>query len=108
MPPASYNIVYLPLADADLANIISYVAVELDSPRTATQLLEKIKSAVEQLRVFPYAHAIYPTHVDTCGFEIRSLIAGPYVILYYVMGDTVTIARIIHGKRDIQRILREA
>jgi len=106
MPPAKYKIDYLPVADRDILDIISYITNELAAPEAASRLLDKIELAVERLRGFPYAHSIYPTEIDTRPFEIRAAFVESYVVLYYVIEETVTIARVVYGGRDIQRLLR--
>jgi len=41
------------------------------------------------------------------GHAVRSTLVYPYVIFYRVDGEVVQILRILHGKRDLQRIIRE-
>ena len=108
MPPAKYKLAYLRAADSDLAEIFNYIAVELGAPEAAGRLLDKIEEAVTGLKTFPYAHKLYPAEVNTEPFEFRALVVESYLALYYVTGDTVTIARVIYDRRDIQRILSKA
>lgn len=37
----------------------------------------------------------------------RTLVATPYSIFYRVEGDTVVIVRVLHGARDLERVLRD-
>lgn len=106
MPPIKYDIVYLPSAEADLGEILTYIAVDLAAPSAAHRLLDKIEQSVAGLAAFPFAHALYPTHVATAPLEFRALFVGSYIVLYYVSDATVTIARIVYGGRDVQEILR--
>ena len=102
-----YEIKYLPVADQDLAEIFTYIAVDLTAPQAATNLLEKMDQAIESLKTFPYAHAVYqPTKLQPqiMPFEFRSLIVNSYLIFYYITGNIVTIARVIYSKQDIQGI----
>ncbi len=39
--------------------------------------------------------------------NLRSTLVWPYVIFYRVNGDMVQIVRILHGKRDLRRIMRK-
>lgn len=106
MPQKKYKIEYLPVADRDLAEIFTYIAVDLAAPQAAANLLEKIEQAVISLETFPYAHSVYQSaELNTFPFEFRSLIAASYLVFYYVTGNTVTVARVMHGKRDAQNIL---
>jgi plasmid stabilization system protein ParE len=39
--------------------------------------------------------------------NLRSTLVWPYVIFYRVEGDIVQIIRILHGKRDLRRIMKK-
>jgi toxin ParE1/3/4 len=84
------EIVWSPLARARLREIRAYVA--LDNPDAAQRLTTRLISIVELLRDYP--------HLGRTGAEpgIRELVIGgtPYVILYRVRGDRVTIKTIWH------------
>jgi plasmid stabilization system protein ParE len=105
MPQNKYKIEYLPIADQDLAEIVTYIAVDLAAPQAAVNLLEKIDKATKSLETFPYAHAVYQPagiQTSTMPFEFRSLNVNSYLIFYYITENTVTIARVVYSKRDIQ------
>jgi plasmid stabilization system protein ParE len=100
-----YKIEYLPIADRDLTEIFSYLAVDLAAPQAAANFLEKIGRAIQALDTFPYVYPVYHSaEIHTEPFEFRSLIVGSYLIFYYVTENTVTIARIVHSKRDMRNI----
>ena len=106
MSQKKYKIEYLPAADRDLAGIIAYIAIDLAAPQAAGTLLEKIDRAVKSLETYPYAHSIYQsTELLTTAFEFRALIVASYLVFYYVAENTVTIARIVYGRRDLQSVL---
>ena len=107
MPPAKYEVVYLSAANADIADIVSHIAAELAAPEAASRLLDKIEQTVERLRTFPYAYRIYPTEIAAWPLEIRAAFVESYVVFYYVIEETVTVARVVYGGRDIQRLLRK-
>jgi len=107
MPQNKYKIEYLPVANRDLAEIFTYLAVDLAAPQAAANLLEKIEQAITLLETFPYAHAVYQTasfQDKALPFEFRSLIVNSYLILYYVTENVVTIARVVYGKRNIRDV----
>lgn len=41
------------------------------------------------------------------GPNLRSTLVHPYVMFYRIQGNSVQILRILHGKQDLQRIMRE-
>ena len=94
------EIVWSPLARTRLREIRAYIAV--DNPDAADRLATRIVAMVELLRDFP--------HLGRVGSEpgIRELIivGTPYIILYRVRGDRVTIKTIWHaGRRRMQPVL---
>ena len=85
------EIVWSPLARARLREIRAYVA--MDKPDAAERLATRIVAVVEALRNHP--------HLGRVGAEpgIRELLIGgtPYVVLYRVRGNRITISTIWHG-----------
>jgi toxin ParE1/3/4 len=39
--------------------------------------------------------------------NLRSTLVHPYVLFYRIEGETVQIIRILHGRRDLRRIIQE-
>jgi toxin ParE1/3/4 len=85
------EIVWSPLARARLREIHTYIA--LDNPDAAGRVATRIIAVVEALRIHPY--------LGRAGAEpgIRELVIGgtPYIVLYRVSGERVTINTIWHG-----------
>ncbi len=89
-------------ADADVADILDYLADE-----AGAFIVARYERSFDQL----YAHlALYP---ESCPRRPRLSptarlgIVSPYVVLYTYMpaDDTVSIVRVIHGRRRITRKL---
>ena len=85
------EIVWSPPARARLREIRAYVA--RDKPDAAERLAMRIVAVIEALRSHP--------HLGRAGAEprIRELVIGgtPYIVLYRVRGQRVTINTIWHG-----------
>jgi toxin ParE1/3/4 len=85
------EIVWSPLARTRLLEIHAYVA--RDKPEAAERLAMRIVAMVEILRNHPYLGRV--------GAEpgIRELVIGgtPYIVLYRVQGQRVTISTIWHA-----------
>lgn len=85
------EIIWSPLAQARLQEVRAYVA--LDKPEAAARLATRIVAVVEALKTHPY--------LGHTGAEpgVRELVIGgtPYVVLYRVRGERVTIHTIWHG-----------
>ncbi len=85
------EIVWSALARTRLRQIRAYVA--RDKPEAAERLATRIVAMIEALRSHP--------HLGRVGSElgVRELVIGgtPYIVLYRVQGQRVTISTIWHG-----------
>jgi len=85
------EIVWSALARTRLREIRAYVA--RDKPEAAERLAIRIVAMIEALRSHP--------HLGRVGSElgVRELVIGgtPYIVLYRVQGQRVTISTIWHG-----------
>ena len=85
------EIVWSALARTRLREIRAYVA--RDKPEAAERLATRIVAMIEALRSHP--------HLGRVGSElgVRELVIGgtPYIVLYRVQGQRVTISTIWHG-----------
>ena len=99
-----YKVRYLPLAEADVLEAVSYIADTLDAPKAAADLLEALDEAVEQIAVFPYAYPLYRT-TRPMKDELRMAVVKNYVLYYSVNEDSVELRRFLHGRRDRDRWL---
>ncbi|HKI14655.1 MAG TPA: type II toxin-antitoxin system RelE/ParE family toxin [Roseiarcus sp.] len=88
------------LAESDLTEIWLFVAQ--DDPTAADRLLDRIHSKCRALAMRPKAGRRRP-ELDR---EIRSLVAGNYVIFYRESAEGIEVARVLHGRRDIARLFR--
>lgn len=97
-----YEIKYLQQASTDLDEIYFYISQ--DSPQNATKMLNEIVDKIEMLGEFPLIGSRVDDKLTTKG-EYRMVIARPYLIFYRVIGDTVYIYRVLHGKRYYNALL---
>ena len=101
-----YDVTYLPLARQDMADIVRYVSRNLDNPQAAGRLAKQFVDAIDRLAEFPYSamayHPIRPLH-----HEYRKLTVKNYCVFYWVDEEKkqVTVARVIYGKRSVNRVL---
>lgn len=92
----------LPVAEEDLDEIISYIAV--DNLRAAEALATRIEKSLLHLSVHPYLGRI-PNEEELANAGYRYLIVENYLIFYIVEDREIVIHRIIHGARDYRRLL---
>lgn len=94
-----HKVEYLPLAQADVLDAVSYLASTLEAPKAAMDLLNELDHTVEQLSRFPYSYELY--HTDRpMRDEIRKVPIKGFVLYYAVFQDRVEIRRFLHGRRN--------
>ncbi len=93
------RLVFTPLAEADLDDILSYI--EQHRPLTARQVFGRIRQKCEAIAAQPeigQRRPEFPGHY-------RSFPVQRWVIFYRIVGDTVEIHRIVDGARDLDSLL---
>lgn len=84
-----------PRARLDLIDIWTFIAD--DNEPAADALLDRIELALTMLRDNPLAGRARPE----LGRDIRSFAVANYVLFYRPMPDGVDLARVLHGRQDI-------
>ena len=78
--------------------------IEVENPRAAARLIEQIQASINRLRVFPL--------MGRPGFRptTRELVISgtPYIVVYLVQGETVSILAVIHGATNWQSTWNQA
>ena len=90
------KLIVSPQAALDAATI-----VELLSDKAGIDVAAKSIRFFERISVFPRSGMRRPS----LGRDIRFGVVEPYVIIYRYRADTVTVARIVDGRRNITRQL---
>jgi toxin ParE1/3/4 len=90
------RIVITASADADLAEIIAYLR-EHAADTVAQKYATEFDAIYDRLVDFPGSGP----RRTALGPDTRIVIVPPYVMIYDYADDTVTILRVVHGKRDI-------
>ncbi|MGO8866303.1 MAG: type II toxin-antitoxin system RelE/ParE family toxin [Alphaproteobacteria bacterium] len=88
-------------AERDLDDIIDYIA--LDNPSAAAKVYRAIAAAARRLTKFPEMGR----SGRLPGTREFSVPSSPYVIVYAIGADAVTILAVFHGARDLARALAE-
>ncbi len=85
-------------ADADTADIIAYIAAKAGY-NVAGQYVVSFEKLYDRLAGHPGSGATRPA----LGPRVRIGIVSPYIVIYEhdAASDTVTILRIVHGRRRI-------
>ena len=85
-----------PHAQSDLSSILEYLATEAGT-WVARDYREQIRAFYRLLRDYPDIGAPRPS----LGRDIRMGVVRPYLVIYRHSGGTLTVLRIIHGRRKL-------
>ena len=95
------QLLFTDLAARDLGSIIDYIA--LDNPTAAGNVYRSVLSTDGRLTEFPGIG-----RVGRLPGTREYLLAGlPYLLVYEVSSEAVTILAVFHGARDLVRALEE-
>ena len=93
------RVIYSPDADADLLDIVSYIAQ--DKPDAALRWLQTIRDKCDLLAGRPEMGQ------ERLGYGVsgcRSFSVGNYVIFFRAIDQGIEVARIVHGSRDLRHL----
>ena len=100
----TYNLEILTPAQAELEEI-ARVHLSLSGAKSARKITDVIYHAIDQLKQFPLSGPPVPdSWLSSAGY--RYILAGKYLIVYRLLGDTVVIYHIVHGATDYPRLLK--
>lgn len=102
------KVVYTFTARQDLCNIYEYIAIALLSPGAARNTTDRIMAAVRKLESMPERNPLYKEEPWLCQ-GVRFIPVKNYLVFYTINTetDTVSVARLMYGARDISRQLEE-
>ena len=94
--------------EADLDDIVSYIAVELSNPQAASNFVDKLEKAIDEIRFFPESGF----HVNNEFFSntaVRKHMISNYIMYYLPVAEEkmIYVVRIVYGKRNMDEILRQ-
>ncbi len=89
------RVVYSQTALRELDEILTYIRHR--SPQGARRVEARFRQVIEQIAERPESAELV---AGAPGARCAPLIRYPYVIYYEVIGDGVTLLRILHGQRD--------
>lgn len=102
--PVKKPIKYTPAAVDDMDEIFSYISRE--NVASAENMLDMLNSRIRQLAEFSHMGAVLPEEkYPLIDRGYRFIVVQPYLIFYRIMGETIIIYRILHGRRDYLREL---
>ena len=93
-----------PAAASDLAEISSYITLELHNPQAARRIVKGITHDLRHLQQNPHLGFSVSAKIGR-GNDLRALLSGNYFLFYRVKGATIQVARVLDGRQDYLRVL---
>ena len=86
-------------AQRDLGDIVDYLAVE--NPEAARRLVDQLLEAFQRLAEMPGMGRSQERRQP----NLRSWTVGSYLVFYRPAAEGVEIIRVVHGRRDLDRLI---
>jgi plasmid stabilization system protein ParE len=99
-----YTLRYLPLFEKDLTEAVNYIAVNLQNPTAAEQLVDEVETAIEKRLEMPKAFAQYLSNKPRNHPYYRINVKN-YLIFYVVIGNVMEVRRFLYSKRNIDELI---
>jgi len=80
----------------DLREILRFIGQ--DNPVAARNVIREIREKVERLTQFPLSGRAVPELSDA---DFREVIVENYRVIYRLVGNTVEILTVVHGRRNV-------
>ena len=96
-----YRLVVSELAHQDLDSIVSYISVQLSSPKAASDFLDEVDACYRHLENNPMIYAkCQDKHLEVQGY--RKVVIKNYIAVYKIKeeNNTVSILRFFYGAQD--------
>jgi toxin ParE1/3/4 len=93
-------------AEHDLEAIFRYI-LGSGNPGAAKDMIRLIRQACDSLCQMPERGHVPPELARADYYEYRQIIVKPYRIIYQVVESCVYIFGIIHGRRNVDEVLRQ-
>lgn len=104
----SYEVALTLEAKHDLLELYRYIAVDLQSEQNANNQLNRLEESILKLNEMPERFRVYDRE-PWRSRNLRIMPVGNYLVFYIpdLQAKTVTVLRVMYGKRDIDAQLRK-
>jgi toxin ParE1/3/4 len=99
----SYELRYSPLFYEDLSKIVDYILSELKNGVAAISFIDGAETAIKERLANPLSTSAYRSVAERQN-PYRRIIVGNYLIFYVVVGNAMTVRRMLYGRRDLYKL----
>ena len=105
MGNSEYQLSYLPLFYKDLADVVHYIADELNNPSAANRLVDEIEKAIFKRLLNPLSFQVVPSN-RIRKYPYYRIRVKNFSIYYVVIGHTMEVRRLLYNRRNIDSLLQ--
>lgn len=105
MPGHKYKLVFLPIAEEDLSEIVIYISHQLQNPNGAMNVMNRIRDAIFSRRNAPESFQKFESAKKRSEIYYRINIGKSYSVFYVVKGNIMEVRRILYSARDLDSLL---
>ena len=95
-----YKIVYTPMFQQDVNEVLDYISGKLKNPIAANAFLDALETEILSIRQYPTAFAPYPStrNRPTPYYPLR---VKNYTAFYVVIDDVIEFRRLLYSRSDL-------
>ena len=101
----NYKLVFLPIAEEDLTEIVLYIRLQLQNPSGAMHVMNRIRDAIFERSLAPESFQKFESVKNRSYTYYRINVGKSYSVFYVVKGKTMEVRRILYSARDIDSLL---
>lgn len=102
---AKHKLVYLAEAEVDILSIVKFHAEKV-GPNSARTIYQTIRGELLRLQDYPLLGATHPDpELAVLGYR-KLVLNQTYVAVYKLIGDVVTVYRIVNGTINYPRLIK--
>ena len=100
---SKFKAIILPQAEADISDILDYIANDLSNATAAEHLWVDMIEAIGRAKTFPYAMPVVKNERITLGAEYRRLDVNNYTLIYKIAEDEkeIRIFAVFYGPSNV-------
>ena len=99
----AFEILWAAVAEKDLLGIVDFIAE--DDPRTALEILNRIKAGTSKLDYSPKRGRIVPELLKHGIPRYREIVIKPWRVIYWIGEKKVYVVSVINGRRNVEDVL---
>lgn len=104
MKDKAYQIIFLPLFEEDLNEIVDYITHILHNPSATQRLVDDVEQAIIRRSQNPLGYKIYPT-LKKRPHDYFTITVRNFTIFYVVIDRTMEVRRILYNKRNLDNLI---